>query len=90
MAGKEIPSAGLVTGLGVYRKLCSATLSLRVKPHGEGMLNTITRAELIGILVALKECRPDMHECIATDSRCSMQKVAKHLKLPSVDDCHGQ
>ena len=87
---KEIPNAGLVTGSGIYRKLCTAPLSLRVKPYGEGMLNTINRAELIAILVALRECRPDMNECIATDSRCSMQKIAKHLRLPSatVDDCH--
>ena len=87
---KEVPNAGLVTGSGIYRKLCSAPLSLRVKPYGEGMLNTINRAELVAILVALRECRPDMNECIATDSRCSMQKIAKHLRLPSAtkDDCH--
>ena len=46
---KEIPNAGLVTGSGIYRKLCSAPLSLRVKPYGEGMLNTINRAELVAI-----------------------------------------
>jgi len=74
---REISNAGLVTGLGIYRKLLSAPLSLRVKPYGEGMLNTINRAELIAILVALRECRPDMNECIATDSRCSIQKIAK-------------
>lgn len=76
---KEIPNVGLVTGSGIYRKLLSAPLSLSVKPYGQGMLNTINKAELIAILVALKRCRPDMNECIATDSRCSMQKIAKHL-----------
>ena len=87
---KEVPNMGLVTGSGIYRNLHSAPLNLRVKPYGTGMLNTINRAELITILVALRECRPNSNECIATDSRCSMQKIAKHLRLPSatVDDCH--
>ena len=38
--------------------------------------------------MALRECRPDMNECIATDSRCSMQKTAKHCRLPSATALH--
>ena len=54
------------------------------------MLNTINRAELVAILVALRECRSYEDECIATDSRCSMQKINKHLRAPAQtkDDCH--
>lgn len=53
------------------------------------MLNTTKRSELIVILVELRECRPDSIKCIATGSRCFMQKIAKHLGLLSltVDDC---
>ena len=34
-------------------------------------------------------CRPYENECIATDSRCSMQKINKHLRAPAQtkDDC---
>ena len=87
---KEVTDLGLVTGSGIYRRSDTAPLSLRVKPYGTGMLNTINRAELVAILVALRTCRPDQDECIATDSKCSMQKTARHLREPAstMNDCH--
>ena len=65
-------------------------LQLKVHPIGQGMLNTIDRAELVAILVAFQECRTYENECIATDSRCSMQKINKHLRAlaQTKDDCH--
>jgi hypothetical protein len=87
---KEIPSIGLVTGSGVYRKHKHAHLSLTVHPYEQGMLNTINRAELVALLIDLRHCRPGVTESIATDSKCSMQKNGMHLRSPSstVDDCH--
>ena len=81
---------GTITGSGVYRQTPTALLQLKVHPIGQGMLNTINRAELVAILVALQECRPCKDECIATDSKCSMQKINKHLQAPAQtkDDCH--
>ena len=71
--------------------VCTDRLLLQhCNPIGQGMLNTINCAELVAILVALRECRPYEDECIATDSRCSMQKINKHLRAPAQtkDDCH--
>ena len=81
---------GTVTRSGVYRQAPTAALQLKVHPTGQGMLNTINRADLVPILVALRECRPHEDECIPTDSRCSMQKINKHLRAPAQtkDDCH--
>lgn len=86
----EIHTFGTVTGSGVYRQAPAAALQFKVHPIGQGMLNTINRAELVAILVALRECRPYEDECIATDSRCLMQKINKHLRAPAQtkDDCH--
>ena len=50
---KEVPGIGIATGSGVYRKLNTAYLKLKVHPYRQGMLNTINRAELVAILVAL-------------------------------------
>ncbi len=87
---KEIPRIGLVTGSGVYREHEHAHLSLKVHPYEQGMLNTINRAELVALLIALRHCRPGVRESIATDSKCSMQKIGMHLRSPpsTVDDCH--
>ena len=49
---------GTITGSGVYRQTLTAALQLKVHPIGQGMLNTINRAELVAILVALQECQP--------------------------------
>ena len=76
---KEIPGIGLVTGSGIYREHKHAHLSLKVHPYGQGTLNTINRAELVALLIAVRHCRPGVQESIATDSKCSM---------PTVDDCH--
>jgi len=87
---KEISHIGLVTGSGVYREHKHAHLSLKVHPYEQGMLNTITRAELVALLITLRHCRPGVTKSIATDSKCSMQQIGMHLKSPSstVDDCH--
>ncbi len=87
---KAIPHLGLVTGSGVYREHKHAHLSLKVHPYEQGVLNNINRAELVALLIALRHCRPRLKESIATDSKCSMQKIGRHLRSPSstVDDCH--
>ncbi len=89
---KDIPDMGPVTDSGVYRKLSTAPLNLKIPPYGQGMVNTITRAEMVAFSVGLKICRPDADECIATDSKCCMQKMAKQLRSPSLmkNDCHRQ
>ena len=88
---KETPGKGLVTGSGIYRELKHAYLmSLRVHPYEQGMLNTINRAELVALLIAVRHCRPGVKESIATHSKCLMQKIGMHLRSPpsTVDDCH--
>ena len=62
---------------------------MTVKPY---RLNTITRVELAAILVALRKCRNSHNEIIAhvcTDSKCSMDKIAKNIKNPmlTTNDC---
>ena len=42
--------------------------------------HTVNRAGAASIYVALQECRPDHDEDIATDSKCSMDKIAKHIR----------
>ena len=64
---------GTVAESGVYRQAPTAALQLKVDPIAQGMLDTINRAELVAILVAIRECRPYEDERIATDSSCSMQ-----------------
>ena len=44
------------------------------------MLNIINRAELVAILVALRECQQYEDECIATDSRCSCRESINTFK----------
>ena len=87
---KEMHTFGTVTGSSVYRHAPTAALQLKVHPIGQGMLNTMNHAEVVAILVALQDCQPYKDECIATDSRCSMQKINKHLQAPAQtkDDCH--
>jgi len=63
----------------VYRKHKLAHLSLKVHPYEQGMLNTINRAELVALLIAVRHFRPGVAESIATDSKCSMQKIGMHL-----------
>ena len=87
---KEIPHIGLVTGSGVYREHKHAHLSLKVPPYKQSMLNTINRAELVALLIALRHCRPGVTESIATGSKCLTKKIGVHLRSPSptVGDCH--
>jgi len=44
----------------------------------------------VALLIAVRHCRPGVKESIATDSKCSMEKIGMHLRSPSstVDDCH--
>ena len=60
----------------------AVTLELKGHPIGQGMLSTINAAELAAILVALRQCQSDQDECIATDSKISMQKISKQLHSP--------
>ena len=87
---KRLPRLGIVTGSRVYRQCSKAPLNLKIHPYNTGMLNTINRAELAAISVALKACKQQQEECIATDSVCSMQKINKSLRAPSQIkyDCH--
>ena len=48
----------MITGSGVYRQAPTAALQLKVHTIGQGMLNTLNRAELVAILVAFRECDP--------------------------------
>ncbi len=61
-----------------------------MQPYKQAMLNTINRAELVALLIAVSHCRPGVKDSIATDSKCSMQKIGMLLRSPSstVDDCH--
>ena len=54
------------------------------------ILHSNARATIQSIYVALQECRPDHDEVIATDSKCSMDKIAKHMRDPTltVNDIH--
>ena len=47
-----------------------------------GEVNTITRAELVAILVALQHTRQESFITIATDSMTSMHMIQKHLSQP--------
>ena len=91
-SSKEYPDVGQVTRSGIYRETAEATLEVTVRPYActQGLLNTITRAELAALFVALQLCRPQEDEIIATDSKCSMDKIAKHLRNPALtkNDCH--
>ena len=89
-SSKELPGLGLVTGSGVYRQCSKAPLRLRIHPSKSGMLNTINHAELAAIYVALKTCKQQKEECIATDSRWCMQKINQTILSPSQIryDCH--
>ena len=91
-SSRKIADKGVATGSGVYREAAGARLDLKVCSCKQGMLNTITRAELAiaAIFVALRFCRPQNDEKIATDSKCSMDKIAKHLRDPKLttNDCH--
>ena len=87
---KKCSERGAVTGSGVYREAEEAAMSLTVNPNRQGMLNTITRAELAAIFVAIEHGCNNQDETIATDSKCSMDKIAKHLQNPALttNDCH--
>lgn len=66
---REFPNAGIVKGGGVFRKATHAPIQLTVRTNTAGENNTINRAEVASIYVALQECRPDHDEVIATDSK---------------------
>ena len=63
----------------------------RVDPHGIGVTNTITRAELSAILAALEEVEyTDWNNDIttATDSLCCIQSIHKQLHRPVLHRYH--
>ena len=61
----------------------SEGVQLKINADGKAATNTITRAELVAILVALR-CMKDSqsHEMIATDSQASMYMIHKQLYEP--------
>ena len=61
-------------GAGVSKK--SERIDLRINADGRAATNTIIRAELVAILVALQEMK-DMqsHKIISTDSQASMLMI---------------
>mmetsp|Transcript_1067 Transcript_1067/g.2390 ORF Transcript_1067/g.2390 Transcript_1067/m.2390 type:complete len:174 (-) Transcript_1067:76-597(-) len=78
--GDDSPS---LSGSGAYkpgRDTCppSQHLQLQVKPNGRGPANTINRAELVGILVALQQGQTD----IASDSASCLSLISKQTLNP--------
>jgi len=68
-------------GAGVYN--AAAFVRLRKDPVGVGATNTITRAELIAILVALQQSEIQCSDImIATDSQASLYMINKQLYEP--------
>ena len=76
---KEIEGRGQVTGAGVYRE--EPSIELTVDTMAGGCINTITRAELCAILVAVQVGDQPI-ETIATDSLASIHIISKHLDNP--------
>ena len=76
----------------MYKKSAHASIQLTVRTNSAGENNNINRAEAASNYVALQECRPDNDEVIAIDSRskCSMDKIANHVRDPAlpVNDIH--
>ena len=87
---REFLNAGIVTGGGVHRKSAHASIQPTVRTNTAGEKSTINRAEAASNYVALQECRPEHDDVIATDSKCSMDKIAKHMRDPAqtVNDIH--
>jgi len=66
---------------GVY--IPSSKTAVKVDPAGIGVTNTINRAELAGILVAILEgLTTHKHIFILTDSMCSLLQINKFLLYP--------
>eukprot|EP00983_Pelagomonas_calceolata_P052524 1142873-Pelagomonas_calceolata.AAC.2 len=70
-------------GSGVYKpgrdiSPPSQHLQLHIKPNGPGTTNTINRAELAGILVALQQGQTD----IASDSASWLSQISKQTLNP--------
>jgi ribonuclease HI len=56
---------------------------LKIDPSGQASTITITRAELVAILVTLQQIEDrNTDEIIATDSQASMYMIHKHLYEP--------
>ncbi|KAF5834867.1 Hsp70 protein-domain-containing protein [Dunaliella salina] len=74
---------GAVAGSGVYKPgsdtaAPSQHLQLHIKTNGHGPTNTITRAELVGILVALQHEQTE----IATDSASCLSQISNQTLHP--------
>jgi ribonuclease HI len=70
-----------LVGAGVFND--QHDVRLKIDPSGQASTNTITRAELIAILVTLQQIEyKSFDESIATDSQTSMCMVHKHLYEP--------
>ena len=88
-----------LSGSGVYKPGIDTTqppqhLQLHIKPNGHGPTNTITRAELVGILVALQheqtKIATDSASCIFQISNQTLHpmRMRYHLHAELVDTCN--
>jgi ribonuclease HI len=84
--GKDGPQA---TGAGVWARELGVYTATLVRPGGMGMLNTIMRAELAAIQVALSSGHG--HRCIATDSLAAMYLIQRAVSNPDslLDHLHA-
>ena len=75
---------------GVASGLDHSLILTRTSSATAGMLNTINKAKLVALLIAVRHCRPRVKETVASDLKCSMQKIGMQLTSPSstVDDRH--
>ena len=73
-----------ITGAGVYHP--ETHTSNRVDPNGEGITNTISRAELTAIAAAMIH----NHGYIATDSLTSLHQIRKQILYPEKHRYHIQ
>ena len=70
-------------GAGVYCKDHDTCQEMRVNCAGIDATNTITRAELCGLLCCLHEMGTEKDEIIATDSQACMYLIARDIRSPA-------
>ena len=79
-SAKETQEHGQRIGSGIFYPNLDVEIS--ADPCGHKETNTITRAELVAILVALQITKDEQNITIATDSKTSMQTIQKQLSPP--------
>jgi ribonuclease HI len=83
-ADSDIPTRA---GSGIYKPGRSGLdpVEIMLDPAGQGMTNTINRAELAPILHALQH---DLGATIASDSACSLYQIARYIREPGSMERH--